>query len=101
MLRQPSFLLQRFLCRPTTTRCLSSTITTTNADVVDTTNNNINTEFTMQDALTLHHGKRPRFRGNPKFKSPRKRASKLFAEIQQEAVEANKEKNASDRKSVV
>ena len=44
----------------------------------------------LEDMPFLHHGKRPRFRGYEKFKSPRKRASKLFAEINQEAIEKSK-----------
>jgi len=39
----------------------------------------------------LHHGTRPRFRSNPKFKSPRKRASQLFEELNNEAVKKAKE----------
>jgi large subunit ribosomal protein L19 len=35
----------------------------------------------------MHHGKRPRFRGNPKFKSPRKRASGLLDMLNKEHVE--------------
>jgi large subunit ribosomal protein L19 len=42
------------------------------------------------DMPFLHHGKRPRFRDYEKFKSPRKRASKLYAEINQEAMEKSK-----------
>ena len=41
----------------------------------------------------LHHGKRPRFRGYKKFKSPRKRASKLLDELNKEAVEKSKKSN--------
>lgn len=41
----------------------------------------------------LHHGERPRNRTNPKFKSPRKRASKLFAELNNEAIQKSKEAN--------
>jgi len=41
----------------------------------------------------LHHGKRPRFRGYKKFKSPRKRASKLLDELNKEAVEKSKASN--------
>lgn len=44
----------------------------------------------VEDMPFLHHGKRPRFRGHEKFKSPRKRASKLYAEINQEAIEKSK-----------
>ena len=43
-----------------------------------------------EDMPYLHHGKRPRHRGNPKFKSPRKRASKLFGELNAEAIEKSK-----------
>lgn len=38
----------------------------------------------------LHHKKRPRFKDHVKFKSPRKRASKLFHELNNEAVEKSK-----------
>lgn len=38
----------------------------------------------------IHHGKRPRFRDYKKFKSPRKRASKLMEEITTNAVEKSK-----------
>eukprot|EP00339_Tiarina_fusa_P030066 CAMPEP_0117061526 /NCGR_PEP_ID=MMETSP0472-20121206/42826_1 /TAXON_ID=693140 ORGANISM="Tiarina fusus, Strain LIS" /NCGR_SAMPLE_ID=MMETSP0472 /ASSEMBLY_ACC=CAM_ASM_000603 /LENGTH=159 /DNA_ID=CAMNT_0004780223 /DNA_START=178 /DNA_END=657 /DNA_ORIENTATION=- len=41
----------------------------------------------------LHHGKRPRHRGYKKFKSPRKRASKLLADLNAEAVEKSKGEN--------
>lgn len=44
----------------------------------------------VEDMPFLHHGKRPRFRGYEKFKSPRKRASKLYSEITQEAIEKSK-----------
>eukprot|EP00934_Nitzschia_sp_Nitz4_P007888 Nitzschia sp. Nitz4//scaffold76_size158648//127323//127993//NITZ4_002565-RA/size158648-augustus-gene-0.142-mRNA-1//1//CDS//3329557902//7878//frame0 len=46
-----------------------------------------------EDMPFLHHGKRPRFRGYQKFKSPRKRASKLLDELNKEAVEKSKEQN--------
>jgi large subunit ribosomal protein L19 len=39
----------------------------------------------------LHHGKRPRFRGYEKFKSPRKRASILLNELNEEQIKASKE----------
>jgi large subunit ribosomal protein L19 len=45
------------------------------------------------DMPYLHHGHRPRFRGYQKFKSPRKRASKLFEELNKEACEKAKESN--------
>lgn len=44
-----------------------------------------------EDMPFLHHGKRPRFRGYEKFKSPRKRASKLLLELNQEAIAKSKE----------
>jgi large subunit ribosomal protein L19 len=44
-----------------------------------------------EDMPFLHHGKRPRFRDYVKFQSPRKRASKLYAEITQEAIQKSKE----------
>jgi large subunit ribosomal protein L19 len=43
------------------------------------------------DMPYLHHGERPRFRDYTKFKNPRKRASKLFGELQQEAQQKSKE----------
>lgn len=45
----------------------------------------------LEEMPFLHHGKRPRFRGYTKFKSPRKRASKLLHELNIEAVEKSKE----------
>ena len=42
-----------------------------------------------------HFGKRTRFRGYKKFKSPRKRASKLFGQLNQEACEKAKQSNPS------
>eukprot|EP00521_Asterionellopsis_glacialis_P000279 CAMPEP_0195249958 /NCGR_PEP_ID=MMETSP0706-20130129/2427_1 /TAXON_ID=33640 /ORGANISM="Asterionellopsis glacialis, Strain CCMP134" /LENGTH=182 /DNA_ID=CAMNT_0040301863 /DNA_START=176 /DNA_END=724 /DNA_ORIENTATION=- len=44
------------------------------------------------DMPYLHHGKRPRY-PSPKFKQPRKRASKLFAQINDEAVQESKARN--------
>ena len=41
----------------------------------------------------LHHGKRPRFRNYVKFKSPRKRASKLLHELEKEAIGQSKAAN--------
>ena len=41
----------------------------------------------------VHHGDRPRYRSKNKFKSPRKRASKLFHELNEEAVATSKESN--------
>ena len=46
-----------------------------------------------EDMPFLHHGKRPRFRGYTKFKSPRKRASNLFHALNKEAVEKSKQSN--------
>lgn len=46
-----------------------------------------------EDMPYIHHGHRPRHRGYEKFKSPRKRASKLFEELNKEAVEKSKETN--------
>lgn len=46
-----------------------------------------------EDMPFVHHGKRPRYRDYVKFKSPRKRASKLFDELNKEAVEKSKEVN--------
>lgn len=41
----------------------------------------------------LHHGHRPRYREYEKFKSPRKRASKLLGELNNEACAKGKERN--------
>ena len=41
----------------------------------------------LDERLFLHHGKRPRFRGKPKFESPRKKANKLMAQVTKEALE--------------
>ncbi|CAJ1940114.1 unnamed protein product [Cylindrotheca closterium] len=49
--------------------------------------------LSLEDMPYLHHGERPRNRTNPKFKSPRKKASKLFEELNKEAVEKSKEAN--------
>lgn len=46
-----------------------------------------------EDMPFLHHGKRPRHRDYIKFKSPRKRASKLLDELNKEAVEKSKASN--------
>lgn len=43
-----------------------------------------------EQMAVLHHGQRPRYREKPKFKSPRKRASKLLHEIQTEAIAESK-----------
>jgi len=95
LLRQPSLLLSRTLrCRP-----VGQWLSTAVGNDVITNNNDyeVNSPFLSQldDALTLHHGKRPRFRGKPKFKSPRKRASKLLDELNKEAVSQSSEKNAA------
>jgi large subunit ribosomal protein L19 len=47
----------------------------------------------LEDMPFLHHGKRPRYRDYEKFKSPRKRASKLLHELNNEAVEKSKAAN--------
>jgi large subunit ribosomal protein L19 len=41
----------------------------------------------VEDMQFFHHGKRPRFRGKPKFKSPLKRANILMTELQKEVIE--------------
>mmetsp|Transcript_18446 Transcript_18446/g.32547 ORF Transcript_18446/g.32547 Transcript_18446/m.32547 type:complete len:196 (-) Transcript_18446:30-617(-) len=46
-----------------------------------------------EDMPFVHHGHRPRYRGYKKFKSPRKRASKLFEELNNEACQKAKEAN--------
>jgi large subunit ribosomal protein L19 len=45
------------------------------------------------DMPYLHHGKRPRYRDYVKFRSPRKRASKLLHELTSQGVQAKKEAN--------
>lgn len=44
-----------------------------------------------EDMPYLHHKKRPRYRDYVKFKSPRKRASSLLSQLQQETVEKSKQ----------
>ena len=46
-----------------------------------------------EDMPFLHHGKRPRYQNYTKFKSPRKRASKLLHELTKEKVQSSKEAN--------
>jgi large subunit ribosomal protein L19 len=46
-----------------------------------------------QDMPFVHHGRRPRFRDYEKFKSPRRRASKLFEELNNEACVKAREAN--------
>ena len=50
-------------------------------------------EVAPEDRPFLHHGLRPRFRDYEKFRSPRKRASKLLLELNQEAIAKSKEAN--------
>ena len=57
-------------------------------------NNTIDDE-TLENMPFVHHGHRPRFRDNPKFRSPRKRASKLFLELNEEAVRKSKESSTN------
>jgi large subunit ribosomal protein L19 len=45
----------------------------------------------LEDMPFLHFGQRPRFRDREKFKSPRKRASKLLGELNAEAIAKSKE----------
>ena len=40
-----------------------------------------------EDMPYLHHGKRPRYRDYIKFKSPRRRASAIYAQLQNEAIQ--------------
>jgi ribosomal protein L19 len=47
----------------------------------------------LQDRDFLHHKKRPRFRDYEKFKSPRKRASKLLLDLTNEAMNKSKTSN--------
>jgi large subunit ribosomal protein L19 len=46
-----------------------------------------------EDRPFVHHGNRPRYTNYTKFKSPRKRASKLFDELNKEACEKAKTEN--------
>ena len=46
-----------------------------------------------EDRAFVHHGNRPRYTSYTKFKSPRKRASKLFSELNKEACEKAKVEN--------
>ena len=78
----------------------SSTTTAPGSDVVESntpkdTSFEVNNPFLsdIDDTLTLHHGKRPRFRNRPKFKSPRKRASTLLNLLNNEAVEHSIQRN--------
>jgi large subunit ribosomal protein L19 len=43
-----------------------------------------------EDMPYLHHGKRPRYRAYEKFKSPRRRASKLYDVLMKEAIDKSK-----------
>ena len=45
----------------------------------------------IEEMPFVHHGSRPRFKPAKKFKSPRKKASKLFEELNQEACEKQKQ----------
>jgi large subunit ribosomal protein L19 len=49
------------------------------------------TTVSPEDRPFIHHGNRPRYHNYIKFKSPRKRASKLFEELNKEACEKAKE----------
>jgi len=52
--------------------------------------------FSRFDEMSfVHHGNRPRHCDYEKFKSPRKRASKLFGELNDEACEKGKKTNPS------
>ena len=64
-------------------RCLSSTENTRPPA----------TTSAPDDNQFVHHGHRPRYRDYEKFKSPRKRASKLFSELNVEACEKFKKSN--------
>ena len=50
-----------------------------------------NHEVSPEDRPFLHHGTRPRFRDYEKFRSPRKRASKLLHDLNEQAVSQLKE----------
>ena len=69
-------------------RSLSSTVGTSE-DVISSSEAS-SEEYDIDDRAFLHHGIRPRFREKPKFKSPRKRASSLYKELQEEAIEQSK-----------
>lgn len=97
-LRSPLRLLQRFR-RPVHPigRWLSSTTTSISDVVVYSEEEFSENEFTSllddDEFLTVHHGKRPRFRNRTKFKSPRKRASSLLDTLNKEAVFRSKQGN--------
>jgi large subunit ribosomal protein L19 len=76
------------LCRQTAV--CSRTVTACSFSSASTAQRQPREPVALEDMPFLHHGKRPRFRGYEKFKSPRKRASKLYAEIVQEAIEKSK-----------
>lgn len=58
---------------------------------VSNNNNNTPDDDVLSSMSYKHHGKRPRFREQPKFKSPRKRASSLLKEIEAEGIELSKQ----------
>lgn len=85
----------QLLTRAATVVPTSSLTPTTAATATTITNRLASTQpggVAPADMPYLHHGTRPRH-ANPKFKSPRKRASKLFLEINNDAVIASKERN--------
>jgi len=53
----------------------------------------IPTAAAVDDMQFVHHGHRPRYRDYEKFQSPRKRASKLFSELNNEACATSKVSN--------
>jgi len=53
----------------------------------------IPTVAAVDDMQFVHHGHRPRYRDYEKFQSPRKRASKLFSELNNEACATSKDSN--------
>lgn len=96
-LRPPSLLLKRVLSRPTLTRNWLSTASESKLVPINE-DSNVDYDYSffeseLENSLVMHHGKRPRFRNRPKFKSPRKRASKLLDELNKEAVAASIERN--------
>eukprot|EP00535_Pseudo-nitzschia_heimii_P004905 CAMPEP_0197188398 /NCGR_PEP_ID=MMETSP1423-20130617/17729_1 /TAXON_ID=476441 /ORGANISM="Pseudo-nitzschia heimii, Strain UNC1101" /LENGTH=227 /DNA_ID=CAMNT_0042640207 /DNA_START=130 /DNA_END=816 /DNA_ORIENTATION=+ len=51
---------------------------------------------TLENMPFVHHGHRPRYRDKPKFRSPRKRASKMFLELNEEEVRKSKESSTNN-----
>jgi len=90
----PSFIVQT--TTSTTTACssrslayFSSSISSSSSSAASKTN--LIHDVAPEDMPFLHHKKRPRFKDYIKFKSPRKRASKLYHDIMNESVQTSKQ----------